>query len=90
MALDSQEIRSTAVSQHLDARDHAVLMDLKRYAEGRSDIDQCSSLARITRRAWICTRSIVAHHTVGRLIDEEWLRYARTQLVCPPSVSTLG
>jgi len=67
-----------AVSQHLDARDHAVLMDLKRYAEGRSD-----NSSALRWRVYIASMDLytqfVAHHTVGRLIDEEWLRFARTR-----------
>ena len=67
-----------SVSQHLDARDHAVLMDLKRFAQGRSD--QNSALRwRIYTASMDLYTQFVAHHTVGRLIDEEWLRYARTQ-----------
>ena len=67
-----------SVSQHMDARDHAVLMDLKRYAMGRSD--QNSALRwRIYTASMELYTQFVAHHTVGRLIDEEWLRYARTR-----------
>ncbi len=66
------------VSQHLDARNHEVLMELKRYAQGRSD--QNSALRwRIYTASMELYTQFVAHHTVGRLIDEEWLRYARTQ-----------
>ncbi|MFK7758813.1 MAG: hypothetical protein AB8C13_02570 [Phycisphaerales bacterium] len=67
-----------SVSQHLDARDHAVLMDLKRYAEGRSD-SQSALRWRIYTASMELYTQFVAHHTVGRLIDEEWLRYARTR-----------
>jgi len=67
-----------SVSQHLDARDHAVLMDLRRYAEGRSD--QNSALRwRVYTASMELYTQFVAHHTVGRLVDEEWLRYARTR-----------
>lgn len=67
-----------SVSQHLDARDHAVLMDLKRYAEGRSDSNSALRWRVYTASMDLYTQ-YVAHHTVGRLIDEEWLRYARTR-----------
>ena len=67
-----------AVSQHLDGRNHEVLMELKRFAEGRSD-----STSALRWRVYLASMDLytqfVAHHTVGRLIDEEWLRYARTQ-----------
>ncbi len=65
-----------SVSQHLDARDHAVLMDLKRYAQGRSDPNSAMRWRIYTASMDLYTQ-FVAHHTVGRLIDEEWLRYAR-------------
>tara|TARA_R110000868_G_scaffold411617_1_gene706199 strand:+ start:283387 stop:284175 length:789 start_codon:yes stop_codon:yes gene_type:complete len=67
-----------SVSQHLDARDHAVLMDLKRYASGRSDSNSALRWRVYTASMDLYTQ-FVAHHTVGRLIDEEWLRYARTR-----------
>lgn len=67
-----------SVSQHLDARDHEVLMNLKRYAEGRSDSNSALRWRIYTASMDLYTQ-FVAHHTVGRLIDEEWLRYARTQ-----------
>jgi len=67
-----------SVSQHLDARDHAVLMDLKRYAQGRSDPNSAMRWRIYTASMDLYTQ-FVAHHTVGRLIDEEWLRYARTR-----------
>jgi len=66
----------SVVSEHLDARDHGVLMAVRGYAEGRSD--QRSALAwRIYTASMDLYTQFVAHHTVGRLIDEEWLRLSR-------------
>ena len=66
----------SVVSEHLDARDHGVLMAVKGYAQGRSD--QNSALAwRIYTASMNLYTQFVAHHTVGRLIDEEWLRMSQ-------------
>lgn len=66
----------TVVSEHLDARNHGVLMALRRYAEGRSDPNSSLRWRIHTASMELYTR-FAAHHTVGRLIDEEWLRMAR-------------
>jgi len=66
----------SVVSEHLDARDHGVLMAVRRYAEGRSNLQSALSWRVYTASMDLYTQ-FVAHHTVGRLIDEEWLRLAR-------------
>ncbi len=66
----------SVVSEHLDARDHAVLMTLRNYATGRSDPHSSLRWRVYTASMELYTR-FAAHHTVGRLIDEEWLRLAR-------------
>lgn len=66
----------TVISQHLDARDHGVLMALKNYATGRSDPNSSLRWRVYTASMELYTR-FAAHHAVGRLIDEEWLRLAR-------------
>ena len=66
----------SVVSEHLDARDHGVLMAVKGYADGRSD--RKSALAwRVYTASMELYTQFAAHHTVGRLIDEEWLRLSR-------------
>jgi hypothetical protein len=66
----------SVVSEHLNARDHSVLMAVRSYAEGRSD--HTSALAwRVYTASMNLYTQFVAHHTVGRLIDEEWLRLSR-------------
>lgn len=68
----------SVVSEHLDARNHEVLMAVKSYAEGRSDHE--SALAwRVHTASMKLYTQFAAHHTIGRLIDEEWLRLARLQ-----------
>lgn len=66
----------SVVSEHLDARDHGVLLELRRYAEGRSDRTSALGWRVYTASMELYTK-FVAHHTVGRLIDEEWLRLTR-------------
>jgi hypothetical protein len=66
----------TVVSEHLDARDHGVLMALRQYAAGRADPNSSLRWRVYTASMELYTR-FAAHHTVGRLIDEEWLRMAR-------------
>ncbi len=66
----------SVVSEHLDARDHSVLMAVRTYADGRSD--HTSALAwRVYLASMDLYTQFVAHHTMGRLIDEEWLRLSR-------------
>ena len=66
----------SVVSQHLSARDHGVLMAVKGFAEGRSD--QNSALAwRVYTASMELYTQFAAHQTLGRLIDEEWLRLSR-------------
>lgn len=68
----------TTVSEYLDARDHAVLMAVKNYASGRSDPTSALGWRVYTASMDLFTR-YAAYHSVGRLIDEEWLRLARDQ-----------
>lgn len=66
----------TTISEHLDARDHAVQMAVHRYAEGRSDPNSAMRWRVYMASMELYTR-FAAFHAVGRLIDEEWLRLAR-------------
>lgn len=68
----------TVVSEHLDGRSHDVRIAARAYAEGRSD--HTSALQwRIYLASMDLYTQFAAHHTIGRLIDEEWLRLARQQ-----------
>lgn len=66
----------TVVSEHMDARNHGVLMALRQYAAGRADPTSSLRWRVYTASMELYTR-FATHHTVGRLIDEEWLRMAR-------------
>lgn len=65
----------SVVSEHLDARNHEVQFAVRAYAEGRSD--QRSALRwRIYLASMDLYTQFAAHHSIGRLIDQEWLRLA--------------
>ncbi len=66
----------TVVSEHLNARNHEVLMAVRGYALGRSDPNSALGWRSYTASMELYTQ-FAAHHSVGRLIDEEWLRLAR-------------
>lgn len=68
----------SVVSEHLDARNHDVLIAVRSYADGRSN--RASALSwRVYTASMDLYTQFVAHHTIGRLIDEEWLRLSRNQ-----------
>lgn len=68
----------SVVSEHLNARNHDVQLALRSYAEGRSD--HRSALGwRVYLASMDLYTQFAAHHTIGRLIDEEWLRLSRAQ-----------
>jgi hypothetical protein len=68
----------SVVSEYLDSRNHAVMMATRNYAIGRSD--QNSALGwRIYLASMSLYTQFAAHHSVGRLIDEEWLRLSRIE-----------
>lgn len=66
---------ASVVSEHLDARNHAVLMRLKRFAAGRNEPDSAYGW-----RVYVVSMDryaeFAAWAAVGRLIDHEWLRLA--------------
>jgi hypothetical protein len=66
----------SVVSEHLDARNHEVQFAVRSYAEGRSD--HTSALRwRVYLASMDLYTEFAAHHTIGRLIDQEWLRLAQ-------------
>ncbi|MBL8764916.1 MAG: hypothetical protein JNM07_11665 [Phycisphaerae bacterium] len=67
----------TVVAEHLDAKNHAVLMQLKNYAEGRHDPSSALAWRRYTASMDLFCE-FAAYRTVGRLLDEERLRIARS------------
>lgn len=66
----------SAVSEHLDARNHEVLMDLRAFAEGRHDPDSALGWRGYTASMTLFTR-YASHRLVGALLDLERLRLAR-------------
>ncbi len=66
----------SVVSEYLDGRNHEVQYAARAYAEGRSE-RQSAMQWRIYLASMDLYTQFAAHHTVGRLIDEEWLRLAR-------------
>ncbi|MEZ6243796.1 MAG: hypothetical protein R3B57_12230 [Phycisphaerales bacterium] len=63
-------------SDHLDARDHGVLMELRDYARGRSDPESALDWKIYTASMELFTQ-FAAHHTVRTLLDNEWVRLSR-------------
>ncbi len=70
------EAPSASVSVVLDGRNHATLMELRRYAEGRHDPGSA-----LGWRAYLTSMPLysdfAAHTAVSRLLDEERLRLTR-------------
>ncbi len=69
----------SVVTEYLDGKNHQVLMDLKQYAEGRHDRTAALSWRRYLASMDLFTE-YAAWHAVGRLLDAEWVRLARTGL----------
>lgn len=63
-------------SDHLDARDHGVLLELKDYARGRSDPESALDWKIYTASMELFTQ-FAAHHAVRVLLDNEWVRLSR-------------
>jgi hypothetical protein len=68
----------SVISEHLNARNHEVLMAVRGFAIGRSDPNSALGWRSYTASMELYTQ-FAAHHSVGRLIDEEWLRLARQE-----------
>jgi hypothetical protein len=61
------------ISEHLDGKNHQVLMDVRAYAEGRMDGPSAIGWRRYTSSMDLYTQ-FAAYHTVDRLMKDEWLR----------------
>ena len=66
----------TVSSAVLDARDHGVLLDLRAYAEGRSD-EQSALGWRVYTASMELYTEFAAYHAVRTLLDQEWVRLAQ-------------
>ena len=67
---------ASVVSEHLDGKNHQVLMDLQSFAAGRHEPDTALGWKRYLASMDLYTE-FAAWHAVGRLLDGEWLRLAR-------------
>lgn len=68
---------SSLVSEYLDGQNHEVLMNLRRYAEGRHDPSAALGWRRYTASMELFTE-FAAYWSVLRLLEEERLKAART------------
>ncbi len=66
----------TVASDVLDARDHGVLLELREYADGRSDTESALGWKVYTASMELYTQ-FAAYHAVRTLLDQEWVRLAR-------------
>lgn len=64
------------VSEHLDGKSHAVLMDVRNFADGRHDPASALGWRRYTA-SMPHFEEFGAHHVVGKLMEREWARVTR-------------
>jgi hypothetical protein len=65
-----------AVSEHLDGKNHQVLMDVRSFAAGRSTQADALGWKRYTA-AMPLYEEFAAHFAVSRLMQQEWIRLGR-------------
>ncbi len=76
---------AVVVAEHLDGRNHEVLINLRRYADGRHNPEGA-----LGWRSYLASMDLytqfATYHTVGRLLDAERLRMSRAGLAAaaPP------
>lgn len=71
-----QDAPASVISEFLDGRNHQVLMDVKQYADGRSDPKSALGWKRyVASMDLFC--EFGAWHSVNRLLEHEWIRVAR-------------
>src|SRR4030095_1580583 len=71
-----QDSPVSVFTTHLDGKNHQVLMDVKAYAEGRSDPNSALTSGRYTASMKLYSQ-VAATHAVRRLLEQEWMRLAR-------------
>ena len=76
---------ASVVSEFLDGKNHQVLMDVKSYAQGRHDPNTALGYKRYLASMDLFAE-FSAWHTVGRLLNREWLRLSAS----PPQASATG
>lgn len=81
----ARDAPTVVVAEHLDGRNHEVLFDLKRYAEGRQNPQ-----AALGWRSYLASMELytqfAAYRSVGRLLDAERLRMSRAGLAAAVAV----
>jgi hypothetical protein len=63
----------STVSEHLDANNHQVLMDLRTFAAGRADPESALGWKRYVKSMSLFSK-FAAHHAVDELMRSEWTR----------------
>lgn len=76
------------ISEHLNANDHGVLMDLKSFGEGRSDSESALGWKRYVASS-ARFAEFAAYHAVDGLMRQETIRLARTSPVKPADQTAL-
>ena len=71
---------AATASEHLDGKNHQVLMDIKNYAAGRSDPKGALGWKRYVASMPLFSE-FATHYAVGRLVESEWLRVGRIQVL---------
>ncbi len=66
---------ASAVSEHMDGKNHAIQMAVRGYAEGRAEPGTALGWRRYLASMGLFTE-FAAWHAVGRLLDHEWIRLA--------------
>lgn len=70
---------SSIINEHLDAQNHEVLTNLRRYAQGRHDPDSAMGWKRYTASMELYAE-FAAYWSVYRLLQEEQLRVTRSSI----------
>ena len=68
---------SAVVSEHFDARNHEVLMSLRRFAMGRTEVNSALHWRGFTANSKLFAQ-FAAHETIARLLDAERIRLAQS------------
>jgi hypothetical protein len=71
------EAPASVISEHLDAKNHQVLMDVQEYAQGRHDPKSAYGWKRYVASMDLFSE-FAASYAVGRLLEHEWIRLAET------------
>jgi hypothetical protein len=73
-----------STSEHLDAKNHQVLMAVRSYAQGRSQSEGALGWKRYVQSMPLFIE-FAAHHSVGKLVESEWVRVSRLPVSAQPT-----